>query len=228
MKQPLTGLSAGRERRTSYEIWRHIRIQTAVVGWSPLNKLSAQPFEETLTEKMKDVNIVMGATIAIVVAIAIPAAVGISLAIDSTFDAERDRLKENIDAVSSEIQSETAEPGSLEDSFSKGSIWDNASAFIGNAVDSIAKLPSSTLNNITAKFKVALENLMLLLVQWIITACVIPILTLIGFGFIIKILFGLDINSKLGIAASAMKAKTSSTIKTSSTMLKSDKMEDVE
>ena len=282
-----------------------ILIFSLIVGWSPLNKLSVVPFEESLTGKMQEVVVVMGATIALGVAVdvlpvingdqvagklfdiasylmivlgaivamkillavslsfsfgivipaacllaiggiargsetvavlakklaifavvfvlAIPASVGISLAIDNTFEAERTRLveeiiqeQEDIDTVSSIIESAN-DLDSLEDEVSNGNFFNRAGKFFGNIGNSVSEIAANiggaitgAVSNVLDTAKKSLTDLMLLTVQWIVTGCVVPIVTLIGFGFVTKILFGFDVNPKLGIAARAIREKTSS------------------
>lgn len=286
-----------------------ILILSLVLGWSPLNQISATPFQNTLSHKMSQVTVVMGATIAlgvvvdaipvvnadqlagklfdvagylmvvlgaiiamkilltvslqfsfgiiipfacllaswalfrddkvfmviakklaifaIVFAIAIPASVLITMTIDSAFEADRDQLVEQmqqgeeiIDAASNELQGENAELESLETSSSNGSVLDNVRGFAGNIVSGIAERVASLkgaiadkLNGALETAQKALEDVILHTVQWIVTTCAVPIVTLIGFGFVIKILFGFDINPALGRAAKAVSGKTSSAAK---------------
>lgn len=267
-----------------------ILVLSLIVGWSPLNKLSASAFEKPLSGKMNEVTVVMGATIAIgvaidaipidsgkqvasklfdiagylmavlgaivamkillafsllfsfgivipiaclfaifrlingnesfmtlakklaifavVLALAIPASVLTSLTIDGTFEAERTRLvdeihqdRENIDAASDEIQNK------LDSGSSSESVLNSVGGFFGNIGDSLGKITAGIRDAVTGKISEAmniatknLEGLMLLCVQWIVAACIVPIATLIGFGFVIKIIFGFDFNSKIGAA----------------------------
>jgi len=273
-----------------------ILVVSLIIGWSPLNQLTALPFNTPLTKKMEEVALVMGTTVAVgvaidaipvdsgkqvagklfdvagyfmvvlgalvamkilltfsltfsfgliipiacllgvisllggsvtvkdlaiklaifaaVFAIAIPASVLISLAIDSSFEAERTQLLEqvtqdieDINAANSEIQSASTESEKLDENPSSGGFLDGVGDFFNSLGDNVSDVVSGIGETVFGAVNRALdtatknlENLMLLAVQWIVTGCVIPIVTIIGFGFVIKILFGFNLTPRLGAA----------------------------
>jgi len=164
------------------------------------------------------------AIFALMFLVAIPATVGISMAIDSTFEAERTRLieqiqqdKEVIDAASSEVQNASLELEGLEITAQNGGFLDKAGKLFDNISKNVSEWTSSVrntivggVNNAMEAAKKNLESLMLIAVQWIVTGCIVPILTLIGFGFVIKLLFGFNINPILSNAARTVHSMPSS------------------
>jgi hypothetical protein len=301
-----------KKRRSFIIIFCAILVLSLIIGWSPINQLSAMPLQETLTDRTMQVIALIGITIvagaavdaipfgngidqlaaklfdvagylmvvlgaliamqilltlslslsfgifipgacllalwsiikrhevlmviskklvifALVFAFAIPASVGISLMIDNTFEAQRANLMEDINAmnidiqiVNDEIQSVTEELEELEsDSANRNflsrprEIFDGIVSYIRDIPANIRDTLSSigdTISTLPDRISAILQNLILIVVQWIITVCVVPIVTLIGFGVVIKILFGFDVNQKLATAAKTIHSKTSSTI----------------
>jgi hypothetical protein len=145
---------------------------------------------------------------AIVFALAIPASVGISLVIDKSFERERkekisqiESKTKDVDKNKEKINKEAEKSQSSNKSSDKKTVLDSAGNFIGDIGDSvgdfvtnIGKKAKALVSNTIGAAKETLKDLMLITIQWIITACVVPIVTLIGFGFVIKILFGFELN----------------------------------
>jgi hypothetical protein len=152
-----------------------------------------------------------------VLAFAIPTSVGVSVFVDNSFEEERNRLMQEVevDMSNAEADASKKKPKEKNDkNAEKDTSTNNPSGQSGNFLSNFINLAGEFAANIGTTITGAvtgiidsaqrsLKNLMLISVQWLISSCAVPILTLLGFGFVIKILFSFDKNSEVSKAVEA-------------------------
>lgn len=185
-------------------------------------------------EAFKNIGMKLG-IFGLVLAFAVPASVGVSMVVDNGFEAERALLMEQVDTEVSEAEEaaeeivaeesnatategDTESGGFLED---LGAFFTGAGEAAGEFVSGIGETVSGAASSVLDNARRSLESLLLIAVQWVVSCCVVPIITLIGFGFVIKILFGYNVNAKVGSTVKRAHRKTSSTMAKGSKSLSS-------
>ena len=121
----------------------------------------------------------------IVMYMVIPASVRISDLIDSTYSTSVQSTIDSAKEQTKEIENSTADSGS--DSDNQG--------LLGKLISGV----ESTVSGITADFEKTLSNFVDAAAVMIVTSCIIPILVLLFFVWIVKILFSVDIRWPEGI-----------------------------
>ena len=121
----------------------------------------------------------------IVMYMVIPASVRISDLIDSTYSTSVQSIIDSAKEQTKEIENSTADSSS--DSDNQG--------LLGKLISGV----ESTVSGITADFEKTLSNFVDAAAVMIVTSCIIPILVLLFFVWIVKILFSVDIRWPEGI-----------------------------
>ncbi len=135
------------------------------------------------------------AIFAVMFSIAIPASIGVSQLVDGYFEQERAHIESQLNSSAETIGSGVeAEGEDVDDAESDGTIVDDIIDFFSDAAASAANTVTGTFTGLVDSAKVALSSAFTLLVQWIVTTCIVPILTLIGLFAVTKMLFGINVN----------------------------------
>ena len=128
----------------------------------------------------------------------IPASVKVSYMIDTTFGSSIDSSIESSKQTTDEIESETGESGQVDDkssneksqSDSDSDSKENAGGFFSGLFNKVQEGVSTATANVENVLNNFIEALAILLV----TSCLIPILVLIFFVWLVKMLLGLNID----------------------------------
>lgn len=153
------------------------------------------------------------AVFAIIVSFTIPASVALSNFIESKYENNYENVLYEVDNTSSELEKavdaengteEMAETESLEETEKKAGIFEGVKGFISNAGEKVKTVSSSVVNKVKGvgssakelfdKTTKTLSKMIETIAIMIVTTCVIPILVLVFFLWLVKLFFNVNID----------------------------------
>ena len=156
-------------------------------------------FALSKNESFKKVSVKLAA-FGLIIFLLVPASAQLSVKIEQAYDYSAseavEMAKENADSIKKEAKTEGKKEtkAAKEGKKSNGKWWNNILAAVSDGAETLKDAATNGISNVKEKAGDLLNRFIDALAILIVTSCVIPILILLAFLWVIKLMFSLDIN----------------------------------